>query len=194
MISRREMFAATAAGAVMTAMAPRAATYGNPDEPPQGAINANKGEHYRSRSAESRSRTSVSFGNHRRRRMPMDSASFNNAPRRIQYGGWALQVTQADFSISETISGVDMRLAAGGIRELRWNQAAECTYMTYGNCRVTVLDTMGRPHVADVKGSDVWYFPAGYPHPLRGMRSGFRDLQSSGAASGPRLAMVSPPT
>jgi hypothetical protein len=30
--------------------------------------------------------------------------------------------------------------------------------MTYGNCRVTVLDPMGRPYVADVKEGDIWYF------------------------------------
>ena len=41
--------------------------------------------------------------------------------------------------------------------------------MTYGNCRVTVLDTMGRPYVADVKEGDLWYFPAGYPHSLQGL-------------------------
>src|SRR5713226_7210794 len=40
MISRREMLAATAAGAAMTAATARAASFGNPDEPPQGAINA----------------------------------------------------------------------------------------------------------------------------------------------------------
>jgi len=40
MISRREILAATAAGAVMSASTARAASFGNPDEPPQGAINA----------------------------------------------------------------------------------------------------------------------------------------------------------
>jgi len=101
--------------------------------------------------------------------MPMTWASFNNAPRRIQNGGWARQVTQADFAISETIAGVNMRLAVGGIRELHWHQAAEWAFMTYGNCRVTVLDTNGRPYVTDVKEGDIWYFPAGYPHSLQGL-------------------------
>src|SRR6266403_3127303 len=40
MISRRDVLAATAAGAVMSATTARAASFGNPDEPPQGAINA----------------------------------------------------------------------------------------------------------------------------------------------------------
>jgi oxalate decarboxylase len=41
--------------------------------------------------------------------------------------------------------------------------------MTYGNCRVTVLDENGRPEVADVKEGDLWYFPAGLPHSLQGL-------------------------
>jgi oxalate decarboxylase len=96
-------------------------------------------------------------------------ASFNNAPRRIQDGGWARQVTQADFGISESISGVNMRLAAGGIRELHWHLAAEWGYMSYGNCRVTVFDEKGQAYVADVKEGDLWYFPAGLPHSLQGL-------------------------
>ena len=56
-----------------------------------------------------------------------------------------------------------MRLSAGGIRELHWHQQAEWSIMTYGNCRITVLDAKGRPYVADVKEGDLWYFPAGLP-------------------------------
>ena len=41
--------------------------------------------------------------------------------------------------------------------------------MTYGNCRVTILDENGRPEVADVKEGDLWYFPAGLPHSLQGL-------------------------
>jgi oxalate decarboxylase len=101
--------------------------------------------------------------------MPTTWASFNNASKRIQNGGWARQVTVDDFAISKEISGVNMRLTAGGIRELHWHQAAEWAIMTYGNCRVTVLDTQGRPYVADVKAGDLWYFPAGAPHSLQGL-------------------------
>jgi hypothetical protein len=57
---------------------------------------------------------------------------FNDAPRRVQNGGWARQVTQSDFQVSESISGVNMRLAAGAIRELHWHQAAEWGFMSYG--------------------------------------------------------------
>ncbi|HEX9212636.1 MAG TPA: cupin domain-containing protein [Bradyrhizobium sp.] len=174
MISRREVLAATAAGAVMTAATARAASFGNPDEPPQGAINAknpgsvtdpgpqNPAVAGQFPSAVSPPPTDVGS-------LQMDWASFNNSPRRIQDGGWARQVTQSTFPISDTISGVNMRLSAGGIRELHWHQAAEWAFMTYGNCRVTVLDTNGRPYVADVKEGDIWYFPAGYPHSLQGL-------------------------
>lgn len=41
--------------------------------------------------------------------------------------------------------------------------------MTYGNCRITVLDTKGRPYAADVKEGDLWYFPPGAPHSLQGL-------------------------
>ena len=101
--------------------------------------------------------------------MPLSWASFNNAPRRIQNGGWARQVTQDHFAVSDTISGVNMRLTAGGIRELHWHQFAEWAYMTYGNCRITMLDELGRPYIADVKEGDLWYFPAGLPHSLQGL-------------------------
>jgi len=44
--------------------------------------------------------------------------SFSVAHRRIQEGGWSRQVTVEDFPISKDIAGVNMRLTAGGIREL----------------------------------------------------------------------------
>jgi len=173
MISRRNLLAASAMGAAMVSSV-KAASFGNPDEPPQGAINA-KGPGNLSDpgpqsqvlggqfpSAQSPPATDVGG-------MPMPWASFNNAPKRIQNGGWAREVTVADFAISKEISGVNMRLTAGGIRELHWHQAAEWAIMTYGTCRVTVLDAQGRPYVADVKEGDLWYFPPGAPHSLQGL-------------------------
>jgi oxalate decarboxylase len=174
MISRREALAATAAGAVMTAATARAGSFGDPDEPPQGAINATnprsitdpgpQNPAIRDQFPSAFSAPPTDVGS-----LQMNWASFNNAPRRIQDGGWAREVTQGTFPISDTISGVNMRLTAGGIRELHWHQAAEWAFMTYGDCRVTVFDTMGRPYVADVKEGDLWYFPAGYPHSLQGL-------------------------
>jgi oxalate decarboxylase len=45
--------------------------------------------------------------------MPQFWNSFNLAPKRIQNGGWARQITQADFTISTEIAGVNMRLGPG---------------------------------------------------------------------------------
>lgn len=172
MFSRRDVLKASAAA--MTASAAQGATFGNPDEPPQGAVNAkgpgnlsdpgpqNPAIGNQFPSAQSPPATDVGG-------MPMDWASFNNAPKRVQNGGWARQVTVEDFAISKEISGVNMRLTSGGIRELHWHQAAEWAIMTYGKCRVTVLDVEGRPYVADVGEGDLWYFPAGAPHSLQGL-------------------------
>jgi oxalate decarboxylase len=183
MISRREVLAATAAGGVVTAATMTAATaapekaaisFGNPDDPPQGAINAKnprsvtdpgpQNPAIRDQFPSAFSPPATDVGN-----MPLSWASFNNAPRRIQNGGWAREVTQSDFAVADTISGVNMRLTSGGIREMHWHLFAEWAYMTYGSCRITVLDELGRPYIADVKEGDLWYFPAGLPHSLQGL-------------------------
>jgi oxalate decarboxylase len=174
MFSRRKLLAASAIGAAMTTTQTRAQSFGNPDLPPQGAINAkapgnlsDPGPHSEAigsqfPSAQSPLATDVGA-------MPLTWASFNSAPKRIQNGGWARQVTVDDFAISTEIAGVNMRLTAGGIRELHWHQAAEWAIMTYGHCRISVLDAEGRPCIADVGEGDLWYFPPGAPHSLQGL-------------------------
>jgi oxalate decarboxylase len=176
--SRRALLAASAAGGLLAGAAARvkAQTFGNPDLPPQGAINA---QNPRSLSdpgpqnpaiagqfPDAVSPPATDVGG-----LPQNWASFNNASKRIQDGGWARQVTQADFALSEAISGVNMRLTAGGIRELHWHLAGEWAYMSYGNCRVTVFDEQSRMFVSDVKEGDIWFFPAGLPHSLQGTGS-----------------------
>ena len=174
LVSRRAVAAVAAGGIVAASAAARAGSFGNPDDPPQGAINARnpasitdpgpQNPALASQFPGAGSPPATDVGD-----MPLFWATFNNAPKRIQNGGWARQVTQADFQIATTISGVDMRLTAGAIRELHWHLAAEWGFMTYGNCRVTVLDPAGHAYVADVKEGDLWYFPAGFPHSLQGL-------------------------
>jgi oxalate decarboxylase len=174
LVSRRGMAAVAAGGIVAASAAARAGSFGNPDDPPQGAINARnpasttdpgpQNPALASQFPGAGSPPATDVGD-----MPLFWATFNNAPKRIQNGGWARQVTQADFQIATTISGVDMRLTAGAIRELHWHLAAEWGFMSYGNCRVTVLDPAGHAYVADVKEGDLWYFPAGFPHSLQGL-------------------------
>ena len=174
--SRRNMHGTGAAiGAAGFATRVAAAGFGNPDSPAQGAIatQANpqalvdpgpQSQVLAGQFPAAFSPPPTDVGD-----LPQFWASFNNAPRRIQAGGWARQVTQADFNVSESISGVNMRLDAGGTRELHWHLAAEWAFMSYGNARVTVLDPQGRAFAADVKAGDLWYFPSGYPHSLQGL-------------------------
>jgi oxalate decarboxylase len=41
--------------------------------------------------------------------------------------------------------------------------------MTYGSCRVTVLDPARQAYVADVNEGDLWFFRSGYPHSVQGL-------------------------
>ncbi len=95
--------------------------------------------------------------------------SFSVQHRRIQDGGWSRQVTVEDFPISKDIAGVNMRLTAGGIRELHWHDAAEWAIMLSGNARITALDDEGKGFVDDVAAGDLWFFPRGNPHSIQGL-------------------------
>jgi oxalate decarboxylase len=100
-LSRRDVLVATAAGGLMTAAGTsQAATFGNPDEPPQGAINTLNNPSSTTVIGPNNPAISGPFptalsppatdvGG-----LPLFWASFNNAPRRIQDGGWARQVTR----------------------------------------------------------------------------------------------------
>jgi len=166
--------AAASAAALGVSAAASAASFGNPDSPAEGRING-------------KSRTSLDDPGPQNptlanqfpsfqdppatdvNGMPLFWASFNNAHKRYQNGGWAREVTQEDFAISKDISGVNMRLAANGIREMHWHQQSEWAIVTDGVCRITILDEQGRPQVADVKTGDLWFFPPGLPHSLQGL-------------------------
>ena len=70
--------------------------------------------------------------------------SFADAHVRQSSGGWTRQVTARELGISKAIAGVNMRLNAGGIRELHWHKQAEWAYMLYGTARITAIDAQGR--------------------------------------------------
>ena len=96
-------------------------------------------------------------------------ASMSLAHRRVQEGGWARQVNVVDFPVSKEMAGVNMRLEAGGIRELHWHAADEWALMLTGTARITAIDDDGNPFVKDVKAGDLWYFPQGLPHSIQGL-------------------------
>ncbi len=64
---------------------------------------------------------------------------------------------------------MNMRLTAGGIRELHWHEAAEWALTLSGKARLTAIDYEGKAFVKDVEKDDIWFFPPGVPHSIQGM-------------------------
>lgn len=95
--------------------------------------------------------------------------SFALSRKRVENGGWTRQVTVRDLGISKAIAGVEMRLTAGGVRELHWHVEAEWAIMLYGNARITAVDQSGKSFVSDIGAGDLWLFPPGIPHSIQGL-------------------------
>jgi oxalate decarboxylase len=174
-ISRRNMMAAAAAGGILSASAARAVQLGNPDNPPQGpdAIKGNphsasdpgpKNTILGGQFPDSEMPPSTDHGN-----IPNFWFPFAVANKRMQDGGWAREVTVRELPVAKSLAGVDMRLTAGGVRELHWHLPAEWAFVLYGNARITGFDQNARSFVADVSAGDLWNFPSGIPHSIQGL-------------------------
>jgi len=94
---------------------------------------------------------------------------FSFANKRTYEGGWSREVTVRELPVSKSLAGVNMRLTAGGVRELHWHTSAEWAIMLYGTARITAIDADGKSFVADVKKNDLWFFPSGIPHSIQGL-------------------------
>jgi oxalate decarboxylase len=94
---------------------------------------------------------------------------FSFANKRTYEGGWSREVTVRELPVSKTLAGVNMRLTAGGVRELHWHTSAEWALMLYGTARITAIDAAGKSFVADIKKNDLWFFPSGIPHSIQGL-------------------------
>jgi oxalate decarboxylase len=94
---------------------------------------------------------------------------FSFANKRTYEGGWSREVTVRELAVSKSLAGVNMRLTAGGVRELHWHTADEWAIVLYGTARITAVDRDGKSFVADVKQNDLWYFPGGIPHSIQGL-------------------------
>jgi len=94
---------------------------------------------------------------------------FSISHKRLHEGGWSREVTERELAVSKSLAGVNMRLTAGGVRELHWHNAAEWAIMLYGSARITCIDADGKSFVTDVKDNDLWYFPTGIPHSIQGL-------------------------
>ena len=101
--------------------------------------------------------------------VPTFKYPFSLANKRTYEGGWSREVTVRELPVSESMAGVNMRLTAGGVRELHWHTAGEWAIMLYGTARITAIDADGKSFVADVKKNDLWYFPTGIPHSIQGL-------------------------
>ncbi|WP_169082906.1 oxalate decarboxylase family bicupin [Paenibacillus sp. PL91] len=104
--------------------------------------------------------------------LPNMKFSFSDAHMQLNQGGWSREITVRDLPIATTLAGVNMKLTAGGVRELHWHQQAEWAYMLLGKARITSVDQAGRNFIADVCEGDLWYFPAGIPHSIQGLEGG----------------------
>ena len=94
---------------------------------------------------------------------------FSMANKRTYKGGWSREVTVRELPVSKSLAGVNMRLTAGGVRELHWHTAGEWAIMLYGSARITAIDLDGKSFVADTNKYDLWFFPSGVPHSIQGL-------------------------
>jgi oxalate decarboxylase len=168
-VTRRSLLAATAAGGLATAVTAAGAQTGEavpqPERPGHGGTDPGPRNLVRDRqNPDLLVPPSTDHGT-----LPNLSFSFADAHVRQESGGWTRQITQRELGISKDIAGVDMRLNAGGIRELHWHKAAEWAYMLYGSARITAVDPQGHQFVDDVGVGDLWYFAGGTPHSIQGL-------------------------
>ncbi len=166
-ISRRNMLAAAAAGGLLTAATSATAQPAAPQPRRPGDGGTDPGPRNLERDRQNPDILVPPSTDHGT--LPNLRFSFADAHMRLEPGGWTRQVTARELGVSKDIAGVNMRLNAGGVRELHWHKATEWAYMLYGTARITAVDAKGRNFVDDVGVGDLWYFPAGVPHSIQGL-------------------------
>src|SRR5262245_55675175 len=95
--------------------------------------------------------------------------SFADSHVKMREGGWSRQTTARELPASTDLALVNMRLTAGGVRELHWHKAAEWAFMLKGRARITAVDPSGYAFQDDVGEGDLWNFPSGVPHSVQGI-------------------------
>src|SRR6476661_3321721 len=143
-ISRRNVLTAAAAGTLATAVTAVGAQAGETMPQPRraGVGGTNPGPKNPTRASQNPDLISPPATDHGV--LPNLRFSFDDAHMRLTTGGWTRQVTVRELGISKNVAGVNMRLNAGGVRELHWHKAAEWAYMLYGAARITAIDAQGR--------------------------------------------------
>ncbi len=168
-ISRRNVLTTAAAGGLLTAATVASAQTGEPIPQPRrpGHGGTDPGPRNLARDRQNPDLLVPPSTDHGT--LPNLRFSFSDSHMRQETGGWTRQVTSRELGVSKNIAGVNMRLNAGGVRELHWHKAAEWAYMLYGTARITAVDAQGRNFVDDVGVGDLWYFPSGIPHSIQGL-------------------------
>ncbi len=95
--------------------------------------------------------------------------SFCDSHNRLSEGGWSRQTTIRELPIAKELAGVNMRLTAGGVREMHWHMENEWAYVLKGKARVTLVDENLSAFQADVGEGEGWFFPTGIPHSIQGL-------------------------
>src|SRR6267378_3963893 len=95
--------------------------------------------------------------------------SFADSHMHLSERGWGRQTTARELPIATEVAGVNMRLTAGGVREMHWHKAAEWAFMLKGRARITAIDQDGHAFQDDVGEGDLWNFPSGIPHSIQGL-------------------------
>jgi oxalate decarboxylase len=95
--------------------------------------------------------------------------SFADSHVKMREGGWSRQTTAREIPASTDLALVNMRLKAGGVRELHWHKAAEWAFMLKGRARITAIDPDGHAFQDEVGEGDLWNFPSGVPHSVQGI-------------------------
>lgn len=104
--------------------------------------------------------------------MPNLKFSYADSHMRVEHGGWSREVTVRELPASTEIAGVNMHLEPGGVRELHWHKEAEWSFIIKGKARITAINPDGSYFVDDVGEGDLWYFPPGIPHSIKGLSEG----------------------
>ncbi|HLW65010.1 MAG TPA: cupin domain-containing protein [Gemmataceae bacterium] len=80
-------------------------------------------------------------------------------------GGEERRVSQKEFPVSRTVTGVILDLEPGALRELHWHpHANEWLYFIHGNARMGLFGSHGRHRIEEFSTGDAGYIPQGFGH------------------------------
>src|SRR5581483_10238875 len=172
-LQRRDFLTGAAAlAATLTGAARSEAAQPEPGDPPPEPVRGNEGApilgpRNPARELQSLDRVRPPVTDHGM--LPNLRWSFADSHVKMREGGWSRQTTVREMPVATEMALVNMRLKAGGARELHWHKAAEWAFMLKGRARITALDPDGHAFQDDVGEGDLWNFPSGVPHSVQGI-------------------------